>query len=207
MAVEAATYISQLDATKPDGDVDTKSEGDDILRLLKSVLQNQFPNLGAAAVTPTAAQLNDVANKAVKTGETYSGTHDFTGATVNVTTQTTGDSSTKPATTAFVAASISALTALELDLTVSIESGTSVTGQAGTVHVLTAAGATTVTTPASPTAGQRFGVVVGNDRTDNSITYGSDNIGGLAESCTLNRSAPVVVVLKYINSTIGWAIA
>ena len=207
MPIEAATYISQLDASKPDGDVDTKSEGDDLFRLLKSVLQAQFPNLGAAAVTPTAAQLNDVANKAVKTGDTYTGTHDFTGATVNVTTQTAGDSSTKPASTAFVQTAFAAIAATSLDLIVAVESGTSVTGLAGYLHVLTNASATTVATPSSPTVGQRFGVLVANGRTDNVIAYGSEKIGGLAESCTINRKTYVGVVFRYVNADLGWVLS
>jgi len=40
----------------------------------------------------------------VTVGGTYTGTNDFTGGTINVSTQTVGDSSTKAASTAFVAA-------------------------------------------------------------------------------------------------------
>lgn len=101
MTVETATYISQLDPTKP-GINDPKSEGDDHLRLTKSVLQNQFPSLGAAAVTVTAAELNSVPGKAAKAGDTYSGTHDMTGATVRVATQAATDASTKAASTEMV---------------------------------------------------------------------------------------------------------
>jgi hypothetical protein len=46
----------------------------------------------------------DMLLRARKAGETFTGTHDFTGATLNAATQTVGDSSTKVATTAFVAA-------------------------------------------------------------------------------------------------------
>jgi hypothetical protein len=59
MGLESATFISQLVATNPLG-ADDRSTADDHLRLLKSVLQSQFPNLGASAVNPTAAQLNHV---------------------------------------------------------------------------------------------------------------------------------------------------
>ena len=57
MGVETATYISQLSATNPLG-TDPISQGDDQIRLVKSVLQSQFTSLGAAAVTTTAAELN-----------------------------------------------------------------------------------------------------------------------------------------------------
>ncbi len=76
--METATYISQLTATNPTAS-DPVSQGDDHLRLIKSVLQSQFTTLGAAAVTTTAAELNlldgkttlDVEGTAVlSTGET-----------------------------------------------------------------------------------------------------------------------------------------
>ena len=57
MALETATYISQLTATNPTAS-DPVSQGDDHLRLIKDVLQKQFTTLGAAAVTTTAAELN-----------------------------------------------------------------------------------------------------------------------------------------------------
>lgn len=98
MSVESATYISQLDATLP-GINDPKSEGDDHLRLTKSVLKAQFPNLGAAAVTPTAADINVLAGAA--TGPI---------AALQVVTQPATDSSTKAASTAQVQAAIAAAT-------------------------------------------------------------------------------------------------
>tara|TARA_R110002020_G_scaffold43651_1_gene126652 strand:- start:1977 stop:3161 length:1185 start_codon:yes stop_codon:yes gene_type:complete len=57
MGLESATYISQLVDTNPTTS-DPVSQGDDHLRLIKSVLQDQFTTLGAAAVTTTAAELN-----------------------------------------------------------------------------------------------------------------------------------------------------
>ena len=101
MSIETATYISQLNPTLPSIN-DPKAEGDDHLRLMKSVLQNQFPSLGAAAVTVAAAELNSVPGKAAKAGDTYSGTHDMTGATVRVATQAATDASTKAASTEMV---------------------------------------------------------------------------------------------------------
>ena len=57
MGVEDATYISQFDSTLPTAS-DAVSQGDNHLRLIKSVLQGQFTTLGAVAVTTTAAELN-----------------------------------------------------------------------------------------------------------------------------------------------------
>lgn len=57
MALESATFITQLVPGNPVGATDPVSQGDDHLRLLKSVLQATFPNLNAA-VNATPAQLN-----------------------------------------------------------------------------------------------------------------------------------------------------
>ncbi len=57
MTVETASYISQLDPTYPAAG-DPKSEGDNHLRLLKTVLKTQFPNFGTNAITATAAEVN-----------------------------------------------------------------------------------------------------------------------------------------------------
>jgi hypothetical protein len=64
MALETATFIEDLDPANPTGS-DLKSQGDNHFRLIKDVLQNQFPSLGATAVTVTAAQLNTIPTLAV----------------------------------------------------------------------------------------------------------------------------------------------
>lgn len=118
MTVETASYISQLDATLPlPGD--KKSEGDNHLRLVKTVLKTQFPNFGTAAMNATTTELNYMVGvtslvqnqlntltsaKAAKAGDTYTGAHDFTGGAIAVPTATVGDATTKAASTAFVSA-------------------------------------------------------------------------------------------------------
>lgn len=57
MTVESASYISQLDTTLPTA-ADLISEGDDHLRLTKTVLKTQFPNFGTTAITASAAEVN-----------------------------------------------------------------------------------------------------------------------------------------------------
>ena len=118
MTVESATYISQLDPTYPTAG-DPKSEGDNHLRLVKTVLKTQFPNFGTAAMNATVGELNYMVGvtslvqtqlntltsaKAAKAGDTYTGAHDFTGGTIAVPTATVGDATTKAASTAFVSA-------------------------------------------------------------------------------------------------------
>ena len=57
MTVESASYISQLDTTLPTS-ADLISEGDDHLRLTKTVLKTQFPNFGTTAIAASAAEVN-----------------------------------------------------------------------------------------------------------------------------------------------------
>ena len=56
MAVDTATTIAGFDTAKPAG-TDPKSEGDDNIRHVKSVLKTTFPNV-AGAVTPTHTEMN-----------------------------------------------------------------------------------------------------------------------------------------------------
>lgn len=48
MGLETGTYVSDLVSSNPIGSIDTKSQGDDHLRLIKSVLQTTFPNASRA---------------------------------------------------------------------------------------------------------------------------------------------------------------
>ena len=57
MGLETASYISELVDTNPVVG-DPVGEGDDHLRLLKTVLQTQFPNLTAGAVNTTQTEMN-----------------------------------------------------------------------------------------------------------------------------------------------------
>lgn len=57
MGLEIANFISQLDPANPDP-TDLVSQGDDHIRMVKEVLQNNFPNLSAAAITPTTDEFN-----------------------------------------------------------------------------------------------------------------------------------------------------
>lgn len=70
MPLESATSIAQLVPTNPAA-ADGANQGDDHLRLIKSVLQAQFPNFTAAALTATQAQITS-AISAVVLGTTAS---------------------------------------------------------------------------------------------------------------------------------------
>jgi hypothetical protein len=57
MTVETASYISQLNTSWPTA-TDLISEGDNHIKLTKSVLKTQFPNFGTTAISATAAEVN-----------------------------------------------------------------------------------------------------------------------------------------------------
>jgi hypothetical protein len=81
MSVESASFVSQLDAARPDGAVDGIDEGDDHLRLIKAALTATFPTLNQP-ITATPAQINAVTTKANRTGDTFSGAHDYSAASL-----------------------------------------------------------------------------------------------------------------------------
>ena len=99
MTVESVTHISDLNATYP-ASGDPKSEGDNHIRNIKSALKTDFPNI-TGPVTSSHTELNLLdgltVQPAAKDGS-------------NLTTPTLGDSSTKIATTAFVAGTAFAAT-------------------------------------------------------------------------------------------------
>ena len=85
----------------------------------------------------------------------------------------------------------------------SIVTGTTQAAVAGNNYVLTNAAATTVTLPASPSAGDVIYVTVGNGLSTNVVARNGNNIMGLAQDLTLN--APnASAQLRYVNSTLGW---
>lgn len=115
MSLEAATYISDLNPANPTA-ADPKSQGDDHVRLIKYTIKYTFPNV-AGAMNATHTELNYVVGvtssiqsqfnsitstllpaKSFKAGDAYSGTHDYTGASVLVATPTLAN---QPATKAY----------------------------------------------------------------------------------------------------------
>jgi hypothetical protein len=84
-----------------------------------------------------------------------------------------------------------------------IVSGTTQAAVANNHYVLTNASATTVTLPASPSAGAVVWVTVANGRVDNVIARNGSNINSLAENMTID-SAYAGVQLRYADATRGW---
>ena len=73
MALESATYINSLVNTNPSGS-DSISQGDDHIRLIKSVLKNSFPNVASATTPIVAVTHNLPAASSYMRNETYATT-------------------------------------------------------------------------------------------------------------------------------------
>lgn len=99
MPLETATFINQLVETNPTGS-DNANQGDNHLRLVKSVLKSTFPNI-TGAVTATQAQLNTaylpLVGGALTGAVTSSSTVAASGFTGPLTGAVTGNASTATA--------------------------------------------------------------------------------------------------------------
>lgn len=171
---------------------------------------------------PIQAQLD---SKADITGESYTGTHDFTGGALKAPTMTAGTATTDVATTAFVASAALA-TALPgqtgnagkfvtTDGTTATwrfpvladrsVSGTSVTAAAGDMCVLNNVAATTVTLPPSPANDDLIGIYAANRLETNTVNGNGNNVCGLAEVMTIDN--PYFPVLLRFRTGLGWDLA
>jgi len=54
MSLETASWVTQLNSSNPTAS-DPVSEGDDHLRMLKTVLKNSFPSSSTAAIVPNVS--------------------------------------------------------------------------------------------------------------------------------------------------------
>lgn len=139
MALETGTYINNLVATNPVSG-DTVAQGDDHLRLIKSTLKNTFPSI-TGAVTATQADLNKTAGLTATTAELnyVAGVTSAIQTQLNLLaplaspaltgtptapTQTTGNNTTRIATTAFVEATKVALLASLVESQADFNTGT-----------------------------------------------------------------------------------
>lgn len=174
MAVDTAQYVGDFDASKPTGG-DSRKEADDNMRQMKLASKQSFPNV-KGAVTRTHDELNTVTDRALKAGDTYTGTHDFTGATsVSVPSPSTLDSSSKAAPTSFVMAAISAVNAIP-GVTISTNATTAFSVAAGQIVAATNPSAVAVTYPPSPTLGGVYGVVFDNGLITNTVDLGANSL-------------------------------
>ncbi|GEM_PF-5614749 len=308
MTVETALYPPQLNTSLPTAG-DMVSEGDDHIRLTKTVIKTTFPNVagavssshteinyllgltsgvqsqingkgavagqawtgahsfGGSITVPTLAQatnttgaastafvqaewatrlpnytgpitastteLNRVVglnapiqpqidSKGAIAGQTWSGTHDFTAATLTAATLPAGTATNGVATTSFVASAAlsSALPGqtgnagkfIKTDganaswdwpyLTRVAVTGASQAAVAGVMYCLQNTGLTTVTLPASPVDGDVVGIRADNLRLDNVVARNGNLVLGVAEDMTIDN--PYYPLVLQFRTTYGW---
>lgn len=179
MPLETGTYTSDLNASNPLG-TDLKSTLDNQIRWVKSAILATWPNV-TGAVTTTHTNLNKVG-----------------------VTQSPGDNTTSPASTAFVQAAIASVNA-QTALTLSNVSGTTQTAAAGSMYVLQGA-ACLVTFPAAPTTGDTIGIAVGNNLLTNSFDLNGKTLTGAngANTGVIVINYVGVPVFKYLGATTQW---
>lgn len=113
MALETGSFINDLVSTNPVSATDLVRYGAGHLRLLKSTIKTTFPNI-TGEITATHTELNygvgvtsaiqtQITSKAAHAGQTYTGTHVFSGVTsITVPTKSASDNTTAAASTAYV---------------------------------------------------------------------------------------------------------
>jgi hypothetical protein len=88
-----------------------------------------------------------------------------------------------------------------------IVTATTQTAAASNHYVITNVAATTITMPATATAGDLIYITSGNGLATNVVAYsGAYKIMGLLENLTINTTAYTTMQLRYLNATIGWAL-
>lgn len=90
-------------------------------------------------------------------------------------------------------------------ITMNIVTGTTQAATTGNQYVLTNVAATTVTLPASPTAGDTVFVTVANNLATNVVARNGSNIMSLAQDMTLDNQY-AAVQLRYADATRGWVL-
>jgi len=207
MAVESAAHISAFDTAKPAGS-DPAAELDNNIRHVKSVVKGDLPNI-AGTVNASHTELNYMVGvtalvqtqldaKGAKAGQVWTGTQDFTGATLTVPPATTGS---QPYTKTQSDALVIAATAPAFSPTTTAVSKTLADFE---FCVVTASGQT-ISLPAAPTDG----VTVCRIRTRAGITTTVGRNGKPIQGLAEDMSVPfgnVTVTLGYVNSTDGWAL-
>lgn len=111
MTIESATYPPQLNTAWPLAS-DIVSEGAGHLTTIKTVVKTTFPNVSGAmnashtelnySVGVTSGIQAQINAKGAIAGQTWTGTHNFSGGSITVPTMGAADNSTNAASTAFV---------------------------------------------------------------------------------------------------------
>jgi len=158
-------------------------------------------------------------------GQTYTGTHDFTGGTLRAQTLPAGTATTEVATTAHVASvafssnlpgqSGKAGKFIRTDgtspswefpqLPDRTVTGTTTTVASGEIVRLTNVASTAVTLPASPADGDLLGIFPQNLRDDNTVLRNGNNIFGVPDNLTIDN--PYYPLYLRFRTGFGWSLA
>ena len=178
MAIETATYINGLNPANPAGG-DARSTADDHLRMIKATLRATFPNINGS-MNATESALNKV------------------GVTAAV-----GDSSTDPASTAFVMNAL-ATQSMNGAMTMRVSNTVSTNAEIGEHIILTNGSASTVLLPAAPAIGSRVWVTGANGVAGNVLQRNSALLDGAGADFTIGQRSTVKV--RYVSAPVGWVV-
>lgn len=165
--------------------------------------RRMFTMTSASAVVelgtnPSSITITNVNGGAPTNGQLLIG--NGSGLTRSTLTAGTGISVTNATGSITIAASGGGLPA------VSVQNTTAITAAANFHYILTAASATIVTLPASPTISDTIYVTVANSLTINEISNNGKPIQGISESLVLN-TIYASVQLRFTDNTEGWVLA
>lgn len=208
MAVDSATTIAGFDTSKPTAS-DLKSEGDDNLRHIKTVLKTCFPAVaGAVAASDVELSYVDGVTSSIQTqldAKAPLASPALTG-TPTAPTAAAGTNTTQIATMAALQTAVAGATGSTGLLTPSASNSAAVALTSGQHDFASySSGAVTWTLPASPSFGATVAVTPLNDRTDNVLARNGSNIMGLAEDMTIDN-ANATVTVRYSGASKGWRV-
>lgn len=200
MAVDSATHIASFDTAKPSGS-DPRSELDNNIRHIKSVLLTDFPNI-AGAVTASHTELNyvDGVTSAIQTqldAKAPLASPALTG-TPTAPTATAGTGTTQVATTAFVQAAVAAVNA-QTGIVASYNSAASFSISDGQIVAATNAGAVAADMSSAWAVGAVRGVIFDAALNTSTVNLGTHTVkgwNGATVTGTLTCDQPIPVILR-----------
>jgi hypothetical protein len=193
MTVETATKVEDLNAAYPTGS-DQKSEGDDHIRLVKSVLLYTFAGAASTGVVGF-----NVYTQPPGTANTLAASTSFVVSAIAAAALSGSIPAGTNGQTLSVLSGAAAWTSVVNTLFTTV-SGTTQTAVAGNAYLLTNVAATTVTLPASPAANDKVVVKVANGLLTNVINPNGNTIEGISGNLTID-STSAIVTLQYLNSS------
>lgn len=218
MTVETATKVSELNATLP-ADGDSRSEGDNHLRVIKTAILGTLANADTTGVAGFNVVTQAIGNNGTLAASTAFVSAGIAAAALSATLPSQAGNSGKVITTDGTNGSWSSIktvngsTILSTGDIQSVLPRTEVTGTTQTAaayvdYWLENAGATAVTANASPVDGERFAVTPANSLYTNTIDFGSATVRGPAGTVTgvLTLNLGARMEFKYSTTLTKWVV-